>query len=115
MFMGHFGKGTRNGNGYLMANFLAENQLYATNTTLKHHMRHRSTWYGYLTNKQIYNQIDYILIPTYLLRQHKNILKNSRSYDSTVFPSDHKLIITELILRNIRRPKIPKLNHPTLE
>ena len=104
-FMGSYGKGTRNRNGHLFANFLAESQYYASNTTFQHHMRHRSTWYGRIARKHIYNQIDYILIPLNLLRKHPGVLKNSRSHDYTEFPSDHKLLITTLLLRNIHKPK----------
>ena len=62
-FVGQYGKGTRNRNGHLLTNFLAEHQYFAANTIFKHHMRHRSTWYGYIQGKHIYNQIDYILVP----------------------------------------------------
>ena len=72
-FMGNYGKGTRNRNRQLLANFLSESQYYATNTTFTHSMRHRSAWYGHIANKHIYNQIDYILIPTGLLRNYTNV------------------------------------------
>ena len=111
--MGAHGKGTRNRNGQLLANFLSEHQYYATNTTFKHSMRHRSTWYGHISNKHIYNQIDYIMVPLWLLRKSSNVLTNSRSYDNTNFPSDHKIIIAELVLRNIHRVKTPRRLPPT--
>ena len=57
--IGQFGEGTRNRNGHLLANFLAEHQYFAANTIFKHHMRRRSTWYGHIQGKHIYNQIDY--------------------------------------------------------
>ena len=68
-FMGNYGKGTRNRNGHLLANFLAERDFFAANTAFKHHMRHRSTWHGYIQNAHRYNQIDYILIPMNAIHQ----------------------------------------------
>jgi exonuclease III len=35
-FMGHFGKGTRNNNGEILAEFMSINSLFATNTNFRH-------------------------------------------------------------------------------
>ena len=43
-FMGKYCKGTRDRDSHLLANFLAERDLFAVNTAFNHYMRHRSTW-----------------------------------------------------------------------
>jgi exonuclease III len=104
-FMGHFGKGTRNRNGHLLANFLTINNLYLTNTTFCHHMRHRSTWSGRINGQQIYNQIDYVIVPNRWYKGRRDLLKDSRSYNATTFRSDHKLVATTIDFTNIyKRP-----------
>jgi hypothetical protein len=108
-FMGKHGKGTRNLNGHNLANFMQEHNLYATNTTFDHPMRHRTTWQGPNRDKTIYNQIDYILIARRQLFRHKCLLQSSRSFGGTIFGSDNKLVITSFNLKRfsyICRPKL---------
>ena len=99
-FLGHYGKGTRNRNGHLMAAFMMENKFYATNTTFQHLYKNRTTWCGNIKDKQIFNQIDYIIIKQHELRR-PNILRNSRSHEDMNFSSDHKIVITTLDLTTL--------------
>lgn len=87
-FVGNFGKGTRNTNGHIMADFLMEHDLYLANTHFAHDMRHRTTWEKNksILGKTIYNQIDYIAIP----RRYKHLLVDSRSRQLKGFDSDHR-------------------------
>lgn len=84
----------RNTNGHSLSEFSLNNQLYLTNTTFKHRSCHKSTYTGQANNKIIHNQIDYIICPLYL----KPLLVDSRTYNGTIFSSDHKLLITLLQL-----------------
>ena len=44
--MGRHGKGVRNENGVIIANFLRETNLFAINTFFKHRPMNRATWHG---------------------------------------------------------------------
>ena len=105
-FLGKHGKGTRNRNCHLLANFLAEHQYFAANTAFKHSMRHISTWYGHIQQRHIYNQIDYIFIPANRTHQ-REFLKNARAHGGTSYPSDHKLVTATLLLRAAHFKKKP--------
>jgi hypothetical protein len=61
-FMGAHGKGTRNESDEKLAHFLSEVGLYTTNKTFQKAMRHRTTWQAHIQGKNIYNQIDFIII-----------------------------------------------------
>ena len=100
-FMGKYGKGTRNSNGEIMVQFLEEHNAYVTNSSFPHSMRHRTTWSKNCQGTMIYNMIDYIIIPQEYLETMKGLLKDSRSYDGTLFDSDHKLIITKFNLTTL--------------
>ena len=94
-FIGHHGKGTRNKNGHLLAEFLQTNQLYATNTTFETPLSHRTTWSMKIGDKTRYNQIDYIIIQQSKLRRgHQRLITNSRSYNGMDFESDHRMVVT---------------------
>ena len=74
-FMRSHGKGTRNRNGHLLAEFLQNNRLYATNTTFDVPLKQRTTWSMQIQGKMRYNQIDYIIIPIDRLRKgHQGLL-----------------------------------------
>ena len=93
--IGHHGKGTRNKNGHLLAEFLQTNQLYATNTTFETPLSHRKTWSMKIGDKTRYNQIDYIIIQQSKLRRgHQRLITNSRSYNGMDFESDHRMVVT---------------------
>lgn len=95
-FMGSYGKGTRNYNGNLLANFLHENDLYLANTTFKKAMRHRSTWSGVTKeDKPLYNMIDYIIIP----QRYKGMLEDSQSYHGHRASSDHGIVKAKINLK----------------
>ena len=100
-FIGKYGKGTRNSNGEIMVQFLEEHNAYVTNSSFQHSMRHRTTWSKNCQGTMIYNMIDYIIIPQEHLETMKGLLKDSRSYDGTLFDSDHKLIITKFNLTTL--------------
>ena len=101
-FMGSHGKGIRNRNGHLLAIFLQNNQLYATNTTFDQPFRHRTTWSMRINGKMRYNQIDYKLIHQDRQRNgHQRQLVKSRSYNGIKFESDHRLVITWFNFRSI--------------
>jgi sorting nexin-29 len=95
--IGKYGKGIRNISGDILAHFLTEHSLYATNTTFMQKLSRRTTWTGTIKSKQIFNQIDYIIIQQSALLR-RNIIKSSRSYEKLNFQSDHKLVITNLNL-----------------
>jgi exonuclease III len=111
-FMGKYGKGTRNENGKILAEFLIANRLCAANTLFEHKSRYRSTWHGVIQNKIIHNQIDYTLIPQRL----RHLAKDSKSIHKHDFSSDHSMVKTTLNLSEYfrttkqRRPKTPTWN-----
>ena len=117
-FMGNYGKGTRNRNGHLLANFISEHNYFASNTAFKHRLSSRTTWIGrtklrqdqlipnHPTTRLIHNQIDYILVPLQHIHQ-PTFLMNARSHTKTTYPSDHKLVLTTMLLKAVffRRPR----------
>jgi exonuclease III len=93
-FMGHFGKGSRNNNGELLAEFMIMNGLFATNTNFRHSSRHISSWHGCINDHLYHNQIDYILC-----KQHyKSLFTDSRTHSGTITSSDHSVVISTLQL-----------------
>ena len=54
-----------------------------------------------------YKQIDYIIIP-HKLKSH---LTNSRSYNGTLTPSDHRLFVTNIITKTFYEPKQKSASH----
>ena len=90
LFMGNYGKGTRNENGQILTEFLIANRLFAANTTFEHKIKHRSTWHGCILNNPIHNQIDYLLLP----RKLRSMLQDSRSIHRHIFSSDHSIVKT---------------------
>ena len=62
-YMGQYGKGARNENGDMLRSFLQENGLYLVNTHFKHRDRNIATWH----KERIHNQIDYIIVPRYMI------------------------------------------------
>ena len=45
-FMGSFGKGDQNENGYILRQFLEETGMYLVNTHFRHRDRQIATWHG---------------------------------------------------------------------
>ena len=88
--VGKHGKGILNSNGKHLIDMANRHKLVLTNTTFEHKMAHRTTWQTpHRNNKQIRNQIDYILVK----EEHKNFITNSRSYGGTTTSSDHNIVI----------------------
>jgi hypothetical protein len=61
---------------------------------------HITTWSLQRTSRTgevttIYNQIDYIIID----KKHKHAITNSRSYSGTETYSDHRLVVTRMIVQ----------------
>ena len=96
--MGRHGKGVRNENGVIMANFLRETNLFAINTFFKHRPMNRATWHGGNPAKKsknplranvggLHNQIDFILAP----RRMITLFTDALSYMPCLFHhrSDH--------------------------
>jgi hypothetical protein len=93
-FLGHFGKGSRNSNGVLLAEFMIMNGLFATNTNFRHSARHISSWHGCINDHLYHSQIDYILC-----KQHyKSLFTDSRTHNGTITNSDHSVVISTLQL-----------------
>ena len=55
LFMGHYGKGSRNKNGEQFAQFLLQHHLYCANTHFTQSIRHISTWHGWIKHGEILN------------------------------------------------------------
>ena len=92
--MGMFTRGKRNDNGQHLVEFCEANKLYIANSHFRHRACHITTWEGYHKNSEnlitpIYNQIDYILVPS----EKKHKIFNARSYDGMQTSSDHRLVI----------------------
>ena len=55
-------------------------------------------------------------MPKYHIRKYPGLLKNSRAYGGMLFPSDHKLVRTDVDLRAIyRRRKDTAVKHNSFE
>ena len=92
-FMGSFGRGIRNDNGRRLAEFAELHNFIVANTCFQHQHKHRTTWEAISkTNKKIYNQIDFVLVP----KDVKIVLQQARSYAGLLTQSDHRLVICRL-------------------
>ena len=104
--MGKYGKGKLNENGRNLLELCKKHDLFLTNTTFKHKLSHRVTWtsperinnhlhYDGSVRKNPYrNQIDYVIMKC----NHRQLVKNSRSYNGFKTSTDHKLVKTEIKL-----------------
>ena len=118
-FMGKYGVGRRNDNGEHLLNFIVMNNLFVTNTSFKHSSRHITTRTGWIKDRAtnysrpFYSQIDYILCRT----RCKPLLSNARSYSGTLLESDHKIVVTSLIIderyKLNRTPSIKTIRYNT--
>eukprot|EP01041_Mallomonas_annulata_P006543 gene6543-13238_t len=112
-FIGNYGKGTRNRNGHLLANFLQDQNLYITNTTFSQPFRHRTTRSMFINGQNRYNQIEYVIMQNARLRRgHRHIQVNSRSYNGTIYESDYRLLVTTFSLQTIYHQR-PDFDAPT--
>ena len=108
--LGSFSKGTRNNNGTELLNFCIERNLFISNSAFKHKSCHQTTWQGQIKkdNKiiQVYNQIDFILIPKHM----KKNLTDARSFGGTLTNSDHRLVKANINFHGkpYRKPPLPK-------
>jgi exonuclease III len=105
--IGSYGKGTRNENGTILATFITEKRMLATNTTFKHSIYKRITWSSPIMGQQRYNMIDYILIH----QQQRQLLRQSRAYRTFTYDSDHQPVITTLNLEGLYYRRRPKASH----
>ncbi len=115
--MGKYSIGVRNQSGELFMDFCRRNEMFITNTAFQHPKRHIATWEQQRimketnTTKQIYNQIDYIIIN----KNKKQNVRNARTYAGTETYSDHRLLVMEFeeswvkLYRKINEKKIPAM------
>ena len=85
-----------NEHGEHLQRFLCDNNFIASNTFFKHRACHITTWEGFIRNKKIYNQIDYIL----LRASRKQAMINARSHNIFTIDTDHRIVITTLYRKN---------------
>ncbi|XP_029654954.1 uncharacterized protein LOC115228525 [Octopus sinensis] len=100
--IGSHGRNRRNSCGESLIQFCSAFDLFISNTAFDHRARHKTTWTGARKDKNgniypIYNQIDYIICR----RIMKNILSDARSYDGLETSSDHKLVVTRIVLKRL--------------
>ena len=60
-FLGQWGRGRQNRNGYILASFCDANDFFITNTAFRKRARNITTWKLRLKDHCIFNQIDYII------------------------------------------------------
>ena len=96
--VGKHSKGERNQSGQLLTDFCERSELYLSNTSFQHPVRHITTWSQQRVEKRtgtvkcVNNQIDYILMDV----NKKHCLMNARSYAGTETYSDHRLVIAKI-------------------
>ena len=111
--MGRFSLGKRNKNGQNLIDYCTNHDLTLSNTCFQHKKSRLITWQQTrIVNDRrvkVEKTLDYICIPT----KFKH-LQNSRSYQGTLTPSDHNLLITKInlelfqIFKNINKAKFKK-------
>ena len=90
--VGSFARGVRNENGEMLHDWLADHTYNAANTFFKHKASHITTWEGILHNRKVFNQIDYIALPSC---RHQAMM-NDRSYNNFTVGTDHLLVLVTL-------------------
>eukprot|EP00117_Sycon_ciliatum_P012406 scpid43739/ scgid1192/ LINE-1 reverse transcriptase homolog len=95
--LGRWANGRRNSNGEALLESCEETGMRLANTTFQHPARHITTWTGTIRRNQqnvnIYNQIDYVLIPDKICHG----LQDSRAYAGCELASDHKMVVTTMV------------------
>lgn len=105
--IGSHSRGVRNDNGQALVDFVSSQSLFIANTSFKHNARHITTWSqsreitSNNTTKtiNIYNQIDYIILPKWL----KSSLTDSRSWAGTSVNSDHRLVTADINWKELHK------------
>ena len=72
--------------------WLADHTYNAANTFFKHKASHITTWEGILHNRKVFNQIDYIALPSC----RRQAMMNARSYNIFTVGTDHRLVLVTL-------------------
>ena len=103
----HVKQQKRNAAGQKLVDFGETNRMILCNTIFKHKECHKATWTAKQTKGRIIqNQIDFIMCSIRL----KKMLKDARSFGGMKHSSDHKIVISTIILdrkytMNIRRKR----------
>ena len=120
--LGNYSRGRRNTSGQCLIDFCDTQQLLITNSCFQHPAKHQTTWEQQRKNREnntivtIYNQIDYIMIPS----NRRHLLSQSRSYKGTLVDSDHRLVICRLSIelykfyKKVNKVSIVKYNTRSL-
>ena len=90
--LGSFARGVRNENGEMLHDWLADHRYIAANTFFKHKACHITTWEGILHNRKVFNQIDYVALPSC----RRQAMMNARSYNIFTVDTDHRLVLVTL-------------------
>lgn len=118
--VGSYGLGVRNERGDKFVQFCVENDLAIMNTFFKLPKRRLYTWKAPGDSKDhiIRNQIDFITVK----QRYKNSIKFVKTYPGADVPSDHRLLMANILCRFERLPKpryrvkldLDKLSNPTI-
>ena len=98
--IGRHSKGYKSDNGDYLINLYQNNELLLTNTCFKHEQSYLTTWQQTRINKEsnktqhIRKVLDFIMTEN----QYKHTLLNAQSYSGTYTISDHRLIITTMVI-----------------
>ena len=90
--VGSFPRRIRNANWEMPYQILDRHKFIAVKTNFKHKASHITTWKGIINHKIIYNQIDYIAIPSC----RKFSVINARSYTANKVETDHRIAAVKL-------------------
>ena len=99
--IGKWTRGVRNENGQKLVEWCESNHKKICNTSFQHKQSHIATWSRSIidreTNqtKQIYNQIDYIIMD----KIQAQSMTDARSYSNTETDSDHRIVVTRFQLQ----------------
>ena len=97
--VGKFGTSKTNRNGNFLVRLIIRNNFYLCNTLFKHKLEHINTWTSNYTPDNRRNpfrsQIDYIIAPL----NFKQINTDSRAYSGLLINADHKLVISNFVLK----------------
>ena len=98
--IGRHSKGHKSDNGDYLINFYRNNELLLTSTCFKHKQSYLTTWQQTHVSKEtnktqhIRKVLDFIMTEN----QCKHTLLNAQSYSGTYTISDHRLVVTTIVI-----------------
>ncbi|XP_076045844.1 uncharacterized protein LOC143028090 [Oratosquilla oratoria] len=100
--MGAFGIGDRNADSVFLTDFCLRNQMSIMNTYYEHQESHKWSWY--IWNSEVGNYTEKSMID-FFVTNNKKLFRDVKSLPSVSLDSDHRLVLTKLTIKTLKRQR----------